>query len=92
MEAVFFKIKTVRRRHMMHLVAQGFGFNVHLIFNTRHLIDHKRMWPSDIDDNRRINLLSSFQDYATYFSGFLADFDDFAIEQKLSAVCFCGDL
>ena len=61
MNAVFFKIKSGRRGHMVNFMSQGFGFDVHVIFDPGHLIDNEGVRTGHIDQHFTVNLFPGFQ-------------------------------
>ena len=46
---------------MVNFMSQGFGFDVHVIFDPGHLIDDKGVRTSHIDQHFTVNLFPRFQ-------------------------------
>ena len=76
----------------MDFVPKSLRFDVHVIFNASHPIDHERVRSSHIYYRFTVNLFSRGQSYPFDLSVGLTDFHDLSIEEELSAFCFRCDL
>ena len=88
MEAIFFKIKTYRRRHMMDLMAQRPGFHLHPIFDIGYAVDDVGVRPGHVDHHGRVDLFTVSQCYASNFAPIPANLHHFAVEQELATIIF----
>ena len=77
---------------MVNFMSQGFGFDVHVIFDPGHLIDDEGVRTSHIDQHFTVNLFPGFQRHPLDLPVRLTNLRDFCIKEEFSPFGFSGDL